>query len=235
MKVPTPRIDALFQASIRELEQKGVAPTPSEAVWLHALCCECVRPDRLDVCEWLPPAVTLGKLNLWPLTIQAQVWLSEYASKWFIPGGDLDALSVAYAMAHGREPGHFTDLTDRPAAKAAVERWISRLPHTIGQVREAVTRWLGDGSAVEIASENEPAEAPDALDWGPVLAPLAFHYGMSPAEVMALPAGMVGDLLENLPDRGGRQAHQALKPLEALRLAKARIAAGHLKEANRGQ
>ncbi len=226
MKVPLPRLDALFDATLQDLEQHGVVPTPRESVWLHHLCERCVRPDAHDVNPWLPPAVTLGSLRLWPLTVQARIWLEEHAAKFFQAGGDMDALSVAYAMAFGKNPGAFDELTDRKSASSKIQWWAARLPLTIAQVREALTRWISGGGSVEIDSPNMGTPAP--LDWGTALSALCWHYKLSPSEVIVMSEAQAADMLRNIPDRDRPDiSSDDTRALEQLRLAKIQVLKSH--------
>lgn len=225
MDIKHPRIGALFDASIAEFSGQGVIPTPRQCVWLHALCSDVVMPDRADVCAWLPPVVRLGDVDLYPLTVQARLWLDEYASKWWDGHRIMDVLSTAWALAHGHAAGAFDTMTNKLRARLVISVWAGRLPYSFAQINEALNRYFGVDSLVQVESPLEKVNA-DPMEWGEVLARAAVVAHKSPSELMLWRERELLDVLraarKSETDQGECDSDK-IRALESLRLAKQEI------------
>jgi hypothetical protein len=224
MYLRQPRITALFDATIAELEKDGIKPTARECVWLHALCTDVVMPDRSEVCEWLPPAVTLGKLTLYPLTVQARIWLDEYAAKWWPNDPMMSVLSEAWAMAHAKDSDLIASMTSKGRARLAIAIWGGRLPYTLEQIDEAILRHTSTDEYVNAESAIEPKPA-EPRQWGEVLARLSAKLKVSPQELLTWTEDQVYSAAGKCGEQDGERDKN--RTLEALRLGKQKVREAH--------
>ena len=80
---------------------------------------------------------------LWPVTVGAQLWLDEYAGKWWKPGSRMQLLAIAYAMRNARNADAFIGLTERCSATMAVLRSALTLPVRMAELYDAICRANG--------------------------------------------------------------------------------------------
>ena len=188
MLIHKPRLRALFETSVTDLQRAGVALAPFDIYWLGVLCERCVeRPGHAP--DFSRPSFVCGGARFFSLTIGAAQWLDDYAAKWWSresfgwldPDADMDLLATAYAMAHSYDPAKLHELTDHTHARLVIRTWASRLTCTERQLVQCIKSWMGDGDTLRVDNPNErkPADpAPD--DWGGTLCWLAYHYKQEP-------------------------------------------------------
>jgi len=197
-----PRVSALLASAVEEITSaSGSPPTPEEVVWLHQLCERQVLPSADDPPPYLPQPVELQRgLVLYPLTMEAQMWLDEYVRRWW-PVDDLPA--VAYAMAHcGGGESPFPGLTNRARAKAVVWGWWWTLRENRSRTQWAVLLMAGRQDLVRLdASGLTPveADAADPLEWGEVIARLSSSYHQPPRVFLQMSMSMVVDMYRRAP------------------------------------
>lgn len=73
------------------------------------------------------PVEVCEGVALWPPTAGAQIWLDEFAAKWWPEGTMAYRWAQVYALMHAREPEAFSRLTERRAARRAVVLSAMRL------------------------------------------------------------------------------------------------------------
>lgn len=226
MDIIQPRVSALFDASVAALADSGVTPTAREAVWLHSLCEAVVCPDKAEVCVWLPPVVEVGPIRLCAITVQARLWLENYAATWWRDDTHLDILGTAWAMAHGSKEGAFATMTNRARAEATIAAWSATIPVTVAQLAEGLRRYYGTGTAVQATSQIEP-KANDPVDWGELVVRCAYAVKVSPLAVLTWTEDQVVNVLSRMDGAPVASQPAKLRALEALRLAKLKITEAH--------
>ena len=141
--------------------------TPGELERL-VLACRRVDSPYSDVNAELigrPIRVTRG-VYLWPVTAGAQVWLSEFAARWWPESSSMFAWARVYALAHARTPDAFSSLTTHFKARLAVLATALRLACHGRELARAVALAYGsDPSGPAGAVSSAPSE--DRLSVGP--------------------------------------------------------------------
>ena len=183
MKVLKPRIRELLLSGIREIENAGYTPTPEEVIWLHSLAEEAVNPDGYHIPSFLYPAIKVGRIWLYPLTIQAHLWLDECAFRWWKDSAAMNLWATAYAMAksrpHIRSP--FEKLCSRSHAEKVIRAWaFIHLLCSRTKLSYAVNRLLGEADYVNIKTGEDEERGADASEWGDIVAMLCGMYHLSP-------------------------------------------------------
>ncbi len=190
MLIPKPRLRALFETSVTDLQKAGVTPLPFECYWLGYLCERVInRPGHAP--DFSRPCFSCGGATFYALTIGASTWLSDYPGAWWDGSEtgrldvnrDMDVLATAYAMAHSYTPDVFAALVDETHARLVIRTWASRLSCTERELCAAIRSWAGDTTdAVEVENPNEikSVAEPSPEDWGGTLCWLSYHYKQTP-------------------------------------------------------
>ena len=197
MKVLKPRVKALFHKHIQELANKGVTPTPEEIIWIHELTERVITPDRQDVPLFFDVPIKVGRVWLYSLSIQAEIWLEQFAYKWWRGNVSMDLLSMAFAMAHSRTGDVLPKLASKTRAEITIRLWaMKNLLCSRKQLTFAVRKLVGDYDHIEIKGGAEQVEPIDAGEWGDLIAlacgkypglfPETFLFGMSANEMMGM-------------------------------------------------
>lgn len=233
MLVPVPKVNAVFEASIKSLQDDGIVPSPIECVWIYDLCERIFQPEKFTVSTWLPPAVEISWLTLFPLTIQAELWLQEYVEPWLADNDRLYVLAVAYAMAFGGKEGAFAKLTSRASIVRCLFAFGIRVPCTFYQLRSAMEVFIGNNIHMESSNEKKQKKI-DPSKWGETIARVAHLSGCTEAEVLLMTQGQFRARLNavKLKDKEDTWKDDRVKEQEALRLALAQIR--ELREVARG-
>ena len=178
MIVLKPRIKALFDSGIKQLAKDGVDPTAEEIVWLYSLAERAIKSNSGEETAFFNSPIKISGIYLYPLTIQASIWIEHYARKWWRNDERKDLWSVAYAMAHAQKPKAFEKLTTRTIAETKLIRFMFRhLFVSQDRLRQAVTQILGDYDYVKI---NEKGEKLEPTEWGETICLLCATYHLSP-------------------------------------------------------
>lgn len=205
MIVDKPRVKELFHSAIRELEKLDVTPTPEETVWLHHMACKAVTPEHGEAPMFCEFPVKVGRVWLYPLSIQASIWLERYAYKWWgHRDTSMDTLAMAYAMAHACKEKAFDTLTSKIKASVTIRAWaISNLFCSYRRLRQAVDMVLGDTDHVIIGDETEkPANNHhiDGSQWGGLVAMLCGSYHLPPEHFLyRISANTCAGMIRNAP------------------------------------
>lgn len=189
MLIPKPRLCALFETSVTELQSAGVTLKPFECAWLFNLCERCINtPGHAP--DFSRPSFECGGVAFHFLTVGAATWLQDYAAKWWPvttdkwtdQNADMDLLSTAYAMAYSYEPDKFQKLTSKDHARLVIRTWATRLACSERELVKAIRSWSGEPSdAVQIDNPNEvKRERDEPSEWGATLCWLSYHYKQAP-------------------------------------------------------
>lgn len=114
------RLQSIFQ----DFADIGIAKSDLTADEIEALVYACARVDNpyedinAELCE--QPVKVCKGVYLWPVTAGAQIWLSEYAQKWWPKGSGMYRWAKVYALRNARDPDAFYRLTEKSAARRAV-------------------------------------------------------------------------------------------------------------------
>lgn len=234
MDIRRKRTNEVFESTIAALAGDGITPTPSECVWLHTLCEDVVMPDRAEVCAWLPPVVSIGRVDMYPVTVQARLWLDQYASKWWGDEELMDVLASAWALAHSNEQDAFIGMTQQLRAQIVIGAWAIGLPVTVAQLREGLKRYFGTDISIDGESPLEGRDV-DPLDWGEVLARVCNSAKCQPCDVLLWTEAQLLDVLTKGKDGTtdqGTPSRSKIRALEALRIARVKITDAHKVTAN---
>ena len=169
-----------FEKALRQLRERGVEVgdlTPGEVFALCEACRRCASPfSDVDAELAERPVFVCRGVWLWPLTAGAQVWLSEYAAKWWRRESLRWRWAQVYALRHARERDAFVGLTDRWRAEAAVLRCALTLPVHGEELTAAMARAYGiDPHALRSGRASRPRRAAARRDASPHPAPGARH------------------------------------------------------------
>ena len=182
-----------FDKELAELRAQGVGLgdlTNDEVVALVRATDRLRNPFsnvNLELCGQ-PRQVAPGVV-LWPFTIGASVWMDEYARRWWVDerGNHAKAFfwATVYALAHGREPGAFSRLTDEPTAYEAIRAFALEIHATEDELTEAVDDCLGisrhEDDARKRKASNLQQKPESGEDWAEVIRVLEVRTGI-PAE-----------------------------------------------------
>ena len=152
-----------LQSRLQDLAERGITADKLTAEELRALVYACDRMDspysaiNAELCEH-PVKVCKG-VWLWPVTAGAQIWLEEYAAKWWRAGTGMFRWAQVYALRNARDPEAFARLTSPARARAAILACALRFACHRGELITAVNRCYGiDPHA---APDRTPSSAPE--------------------------------------------------------------------------
>ena len=89
------------------------------------------------------PVRVAGELYIWPVTLGAKIWLTEYAERWWKRGTMMHTWATVYALHHARDPEAFTCLETRGCARFAIMRTMLRFCVHEAELRDAIARCNG--------------------------------------------------------------------------------------------
>jgi len=134
-------------------------------------------PNKYETPIFVDVPIKIGSISFWPPTIQAYMWLEDFAFKWWTDDEDMDLLSVGYALAHAKDVGAFRKLLVRRVADKAVRRWaLWRLHCPKEKLRFVVNQVLGDIDRFETDKKKKKKDVYESGDWGDILALLCSTY-----------------------------------------------------------
>ena len=157
-----------LQGVLSDLAGQGITAdklTAAELTLLVRACDRCDNPYsdiNAELCE--QPVKVCKGVYLWPVTAGANIWLTEYAEKWWPKGTGAFRWAQIYACYNARNPDAFASLTSRAKARLAVLACVLRIPAHMGELVVALNRCYGvhpdtvdDPHAVR-KPDNEQAE-----------------------------------------------------------------------------
>ena len=171
-----------FQSVLQDFRDIGITAADMTADEIVALVHACERVDNpysdinADLCE--QPVQVCRGIYFWPITAGAQIWLADYAAKWWPHGTMMYKWAQAYALMNARNPDAFAKLTDKWTARLAVSRAMLRLCCHRRELAVAVNRCYGIGQYD--VREKEPKSAPEeqAADFAHYVATLEVESGI---------------------------------------------------------
>jgi hypothetical protein len=173
--IAKPDIHPLAAQHLRELRDRGIAPSDDEIMWIVALCEKVLRPDggdRADLCGF-PVRVGSSDIYLRPLTIGAAVWLHDRAEAWYGGDGGRHLYAIAWALAHGRDAAAMRAASlSRGEADRIITAWCAGLTCTLAELEAAIDRLMPAN-----AGEPQNAENPDP-DWPGIIADIESATGI---------------------------------------------------------
>lgn len=147
------RIPEIPKAELATLRAAGIQPTDDEIVWLASLGEKVHNPTSGPL---VPSShgLTVGPLTLYPLTIQANIWMDRIGEYL----GDMQGLyAIAFAMLHAREPGAFAHLGSLKTAAEAIMSFATTCPVTAEELAVTIERIQDqDEQSPEATEEDEP-------------------------------------------------------------------------------
>lgn len=166
---------------IERLQGQGYELSLHEIVWLASLGEKVEKPGgRVNpYLEMMP--VTAGNVTLYPLTIQATLFLDAVI--------DMDWVSEArytyflgWLSANARTPGAFDGITSKTGLEKVVDKWCKTVTATSNELADAVSRIIDDDSP------DAPEERAET-DYRKYLANLEAASGQSQSEWMTRTMG----------------------------------------------
>ena len=176
------RSNLILQQKLKELSAKGIEPTQDELCCLYECSKRVMNPPGNEARFLSGTPIQAGNVWLWPMTIGANLcW--KRISDWFDAEEPTSFYLLAYCMGHARQPEVLNPLTDRAAAKKAVNRWARKLGCTEAELDYAVDRLLPE-EATQKPQEKQEDEEPD-VDWQEVVGSLCRWFkGTTPDDWM---------------------------------------------------
>lgn len=147
-----------------DLAEGGVDRGEIDAEDVEALVYACARCDSpysdadAELCG--RPVRLCRGVYLWPMTAGADVWMAEYAERWWPRGSLMHSWARLYALRHARDPEAFAPLVTKWRARAAVLANALRIAATRREIDAAVARCYGRGP------HDAPDDAPPRPDDG---------------------------------------------------------------------
>jgi len=213
MIVLKPRIKALFDSGIKQLAKDGVDPTADEVVWLYVLAEKVIKPDVGSGVSFFDAPIRVGSVLLFPLSIQASIWIDRYAKDWWKTDPRKDLLAVTFAMVHSKSKDIFQQMTERRSAWRKIRRWAFwNLSVSYKQLRDVMIDILGDNDYVAIGEQKKEIEAPE---WGEVISMLCGAYHLPPETFLyEYSVSTVLQMLKNMPNATGeRPSNESVKSI----------------------
>ena len=161
---------------LNDLQRTGISPTLDQIIWLNDLGRRIENLEsRLITSKGEP--VQAGSVWLWPFTVQGGRWYKK-SLKWFDGDDETEMLSLAYALAHGRDPVAFDFIWEQDAAKKAVDAWASNLDITHGELSLYIVKLLPhDGDKPEVDDEEQEDTGDE---WAEMIISLCKEVGQTP-------------------------------------------------------
>ena len=174
-----------LEKEIGDLKAAGVDFNAVPAALLGALVCavkRVVAPYSAVNAELAGmPVAVCRSVWIWPMTVGAQVWLDEYAAKFFKSGSFFDEWAQVYALIHSREEKAFTPLTTPAKAKRAILATALRLCCSGKELEYAIkaAHGISEGEAPrKVKSIQERIKAEAQTRFASVVARLEVQSGI---------------------------------------------------------
>jgi hypothetical protein len=150
-------LTSLAKCEIEALESEGIRLTAHEVVHICALAAMVETPSaRMELARGRP--IALGDIYLWPVTLAAADWWERVGDSF--TSSTMKRLSLAYAMAHGRDT-----LPESPKeAKREIKAWARTLKCTAQEMVEAISQVQEQSSTVDTGDAGPESERATAGD-----------------------------------------------------------------------
>ncbi len=170
-------LSELAESEINDLKSQGIEPTLNEIIWINDLSRKVENPDGARPCVAIGEPSPAGNAWLWPFTIASSRWFAKVLP-WFDGNPESETLVLAFSLAHGRDVGVFSYLSNYEAVKETVAEWSDELGCTADELAEAITKILPYSDTVELDDEEESVQG--ASDWDEIIATLCLNVGETP-------------------------------------------------------
>lgn len=181
MILEKPKARQIVLDAVAEIESKGVKCTVDDILWLAHLAETHIRRNSEDILD-LP--VKCGRAQLYPRTIAGDLWIQDFASKWWpeTTSPVMQVLCELYALAHGRDEKALQTVCTLRSARIRVRTWAAaNLPVNAAEIRLALDRLSG---SIEHVNVDDPDMVKDkeagASDYGDIISTLVAAYKMPP-------------------------------------------------------
>lgn len=176
MFIEKPTFHQLTQEALDELTRAGITPTPDEIVWLNHAAKEYVQPGQDAEALIMDFPLTLGRVELWTLSIGAMLWIKRHAQPLAEKSERMRILIHAFAMAHSRQPHILHQCTSAWRIEWRVFYWAAGVGVTFQALSAAVDQMLGNTEYVDIEAVNAKPGSLNSVQWGDIVATLCHHY-----------------------------------------------------------
>jgi hypothetical protein len=248
--IQKPEVSALLHAALDEIKSAGVEPSAEDVIWLHDLCVRQIIPDSTRVDPYIDPPAHIAGMELWPLTIQAEMWLENYAFQWWNDDNMATVLATAWAMYHSNpntETNHFLNHTGRIHSWLAIRAWaFKQLTCSKETLKWACEKILGrkryeEVESGELVAPSATDPGPSSLQWGGLIASVCNAIpALKPVDVLRMTSKQCLDLLKHgqaAKSEMGYSTEELEKKETANAFFEYRLAIRHiiLQGANRGE
>ena len=138
----------ILGSELKKLKSLGVEPgdlLPSEIEALVHACDRMRQPFSAANAEAAGFPVRVSEsVVLWRLTVGANVWLDEFAGRWWPSGSKAYAWAHIYAMRHAREKDAFLELDSEERAYKAIRADLLAIDCTEDEILAALERFPAD-------------------------------------------------------------------------------------------
>ena len=134
-------LSAMAMEDIADLELEGIHLKPQDIVTLNELGLRVERSATAGDVIAAPRIGWAGDIPIYEPTIQSEMWVDDYAQRWFAGDAYTITACMLYACAYAQTQGFFTrpEMRDKTAVISAIKTWHESLPVTQDQLRAALT------------------------------------------------------------------------------------------------
>ena len=130
------RISQLAQRKLADLRKEGIDPTDEEILHLHRLG-SIAEHGISDGRALLHQSITIGEVEIYPLTIGAKLWFEAIAVEWFMNDQLMLEVAFMYCAAHSPYSDKFKFKNHRKA-RDKITAWGLRVNLTEEQIMEMI-------------------------------------------------------------------------------------------------
>lgn len=153
--------------------------------------------------------IKVGDIYLFRLSIGSNVWLEECAFQWWQDNEYLFNVSIAYAMAYGRNPDFLFNIADKKTAEKTLNKWARKVSVTADELADAVAKLLPQQDNTENVDNNEDTNP----SYNPTVSLLMNEYGQN--ENHWVWEDSVDNVLARVQDFNHKQREEAKANAEA--------------------
>lgn len=189
-----PEVSALFEQACSEVRAAGVGLSDRDIIWLYELSVKQILPTLSNVDPYISPPARLGDLYLWPLTIQAEMWLEDFAFDWWERDSLILVLATCWAMANSgpdTQAGFFRWYTMQAYTWLTIKQWGKKnLPYPKSTLEWLVGKLLNRQKTIQVDNPGLISAieyTPSSLEWGPFIASVCrAGHNLKPEDVLRM-------------------------------------------------